>query len=321
MGEKETKMKLSNGGKRGLMLNAILVMMIVLINGSAFSAEKRFTLKQYPNIKVGFTTANFSKYLPVSMENSKKLIDFAGVEGFGWIEIRDPNATLTLNECQQISEYAKEKKIEVAYSIQIGLLDSNFSEVFSRGLPNAAAFEGPRTIRSLACGDEIRKDPNKKAWNSTELEKLVQTANQAANQAKTMGVTFVLENALEPIKGDGTTSFGISEFFAKVNPNVGFQFDTANPFCTSRVLAKPEDAQSILEKYINRMPYLHLKSSSKEHKPLPVLAENELDFKIILDLMSKHKVTYAAFELTPGKTLEETYDNHKKSLEYLKKQY
>jgi fumarylacetoacetate (FAA) hydrolase family protein len=138
------------------------------------------------------------------MENSKKLIDFARDQGFCWIEIRDPKATLTLNECKQIAKYAKEKKIEAAYAIHVGLLDSNFSEVFSRGPPNADVFEGPRTIRSLACGNEIRKDPKKKAWNSSELEKLVQAANQAANQAKTMGVTFVLENALEPIKGDGT---------------------------------------------------------------------------------------------------------------------
>ena len=43
-------MKLSKGAKRGLVLNVILVMMLVFISGSAFSAEKRFTLKQYLRI-------------------------------------------------------------------------------------------------------------------------------------------------------------------------------------------------------------------------------------------------------------------------------
>jgi hypothetical protein len=64
-----------------------------------------------------------------------------------------------------------------------------------------------------------------------------------------------------------------------------------------------------------------LKTSSKEHKAQPVLAENELDFDIIFALMVKYKIPYVAIELPQEATLEASYNNHKKSVEYLLKKY
>jgi len=108
-------------------------------------------LKKYPEIKHGFTTTNFLKPLPVSLENKKKLLDLAGELGCSWVEIRDPSASLTVDECRQLMAYAKSKNIELGYALQVGLLDPMFGEIFSRGLANAVVFEGPRTIRTLYC--------------------------------------------------------------------------------------------------------------------------------------------------------------------------
>ena len=293
---------------------------LVFLGVSAFAGET-IKLKNYPDLKIGFTTANFLRALPVTLDNTKKLIDFASDQGFSWIELRDPNAVLTLEECKQIADYARGKKIEIGYAMGVGLMDANFEEVFSRGLANAAVFEGPQTARASCGGNEFNVDPKKTAWTLAELNTLVAAANKAANQAKAMGLKYATENANEVIKGDGTTSFGITEFFANVNPNVGLQFDTGNFFCVSRVLTKPADAQAFLEKYIGKLAYIHLKTSSPEHKPLPILGENELDFNIILALMAKNRVPWVAIELAQAGTLEECYANHKKSVEYLMNNY
>lgn len=45
--------------------------------------------------------------------------------------------------------------------MNIGLLDPNFWEVFSRGLANAAVFDGPRTIRTAGPGLEFATNEKK----------------------------------------------------------------------------------------------------------------------------------------------------------------
>jgi sugar phosphate isomerase/epimerase len=199
-------------------------------------------------------------------------------------------------------------------------MDANFWEVFSRALANAAVFDGPRTIRTAAPGNEFNIDPKKTAWTLDELSKIVKIASKAGNQARTFGLRYVTENAFEAIKGNGLNSFGTTEYFANVNSNVFFQLDTGNFFCLGRNVAKPEDAKAFLEKHASKLVYIHLKTS-KDHNPQAVLGDNELDFNFIFSLMTKHKVPYVAMELVQAATLEECINNHKKSVEYLKKNF
>jgi sugar phosphate isomerase/epimerase len=310
----------------GLIFNVAAVVIslflsLTLLGGHAWAAEKTIVLNKYPDLKIGFTTANFLRVLPVTLENSKKLVDVASDLGFSWIELRDPGAVLTLDECRQLADYARGKKIEIGYAMAAGLMDANFWEIYSRGLSNAAVFDGPRTARASCGGNEFNLDPKKTAWTLKELFTLVTTADKAANQAKTLGLRYATENANEVIKGDGITSFGFTEFLANVNPNVGLQFDTGNFHCVSRVWTKPEDARAFFEKYIGKLAYTHLKASSSEHKPLPVLGASELDLDIILSLMAQKKVPWVAIELAQAATFDECVDNHKKTIEYLLKTF
>ncbi len=294
-----------------------LTLCIFMLGGNVYSAEQKIVLKKYPTLKIGFTTQNFAKVLPVSTDGAKKLINFAVDQGFHWVELRDPNAGLTLEECKQISDYARGRNIEIVYALGAGLMDAKFQEIFSRGLANAAVFHGPRFIRTGLAGEDFLKDEKKKAWTLQELANVVDAANQAANRAKTFGLTHVVENAREIIKGDGISSFGTTEFFANVNSNVGLQPDSANFFAVCRVLTKPEDARMFLERYANKIGYTHLKTSSKEHKSLPVLAASELDFDIVFPILAKNQTPYVAIELDPVDKLEDCYGNMKKSVDYL----
>jgi len=306
--------------KKTMVVMAILVLIAAFLSGSALAAEK-IVLKKYPDLKVGFTTQNFLQPLPASLENAKKLIDWASGQGFAWIELRDPSAKLTLKECKDLAAYAKGKKLEVSYAAQVGILDSTFWEIFYRGVVNAAVFDGPKTFRTLIAGAEFIPDPKKTAWNLGELFKLVKKANAAANIAKSTGVQYVAENAGAALKGDGIKSFGTTEFFANVNSNMGWQMDTANFFAGIRVLPKPEEAQAFLEKFIGQLYYTHVKSSSKEHKSTDILEENELPFDTIFALLSKNKINYLAIELNQKPKLEDCQNNLMKSVEFLKKNY
>jgi sugar phosphate isomerase/epimerase len=284
-------------------------------------AQQKMILKKYPEIKLGFTTTNFLNPLPVSLENKKKLVGLASELGCSWIEIRDPSGALSPEDCKQLMEYAKSKNLEIGYALQVGLLDPTFWEIFSRGLANAPVFEGPRTIRTLAAGQEFANDPKKATWTLFELFKAVRIADRAANLARTKSLKYVVENSAHALKGDGLTGFGLTEFAANVNSNLFFQCDVANFFAVSRVVAKPEEAKAFMEKYAGRMPYIHIKSSSPEHKTLPVLGPNELDFGTVFEILTRNKIRYAAVELTQPKTYEECAANLKKSFEYLLKNY
>jgi sugar phosphate isomerase/epimerase len=302
--------------KKRVIFWAACLLAVAFWAGSAF-AQQKMALKKYPEIKLGFTTTNFLKPLPVSLENKKKLLDL----GCSWVEIRDPSASLSVEDCRQLMAYAKSKNLEIGYAMQVGILAPTYWEIFSRGLPNAAVFEGPRTIRTLAAGPEFTSDPKKKYWTLAELYKAVEKANRAGNAARSVGLKYVVENSFEALKGDGMTGFGMSEFIANANSNVFLQCDTANFFAVSRVVTKPEEAKAFMEKYGARIPYVHVKSSSSEHKVLPVLAQNELDLDTVFSIMTKNKIRYAAIELTQPQTFEACANNLKKSFDYLMKNY
>ncbi len=306
--------------KKSLVFLVVGIFVMAFLSASAF-AQQKMTLKKYPEIKLGFTTTNFLKPMPVSLENKKKLVDLASDLGCSWVEIRDPSGVLSPEDCRQLMAYAKSKKLEIGYALQVGLLDPTFWEIFSRGLANAPVFEGPRTIRTLAAGQEFAKDPKKTTWTLFELFKAVKIANRAANLARAAGLKYVVENSAHALKGDGVTGFGLTEFAANVNSNLFFQCDVANFFAVSRVVAKPEEAKAFMEKYAGRMPYIHIKTSSPEHKTLPVLGPNELDFGTVFELLTRNKIRYAAVELTQPNTYEECAGNLKKSFEYLVKNY
>jgi sugar phosphate isomerase/epimerase len=293
--------------------------LLFLIGGCASNTQKQeIAFEKYPNLKLGFTTKNFLDYLPVTPENTKTLIDYASDKGYAWIELRDPNAILTLDECRELAEYARAQNVEVGYAIHKGLLDSDFTQKFDRGVHNAVFFDGPKILRAVAGGNEFLEDLDKKGWTAEELAQLTVKANQAARAAERRGLQFVVENGTEVLKGDGKTYFGLTEFFEKVNPNVGWQFDTANLFSGSRVHTKPEDAEAFLHKHANRMYYIHLKTS-QNGLAQPVLGDNELDFDVVFSSMSQNNVPYVAIELHGTKRMKQVYRTQARSVAYLQK--
>ncbi|MEO0331655.1 MAG: TIM barrel protein, partial [Bacteroidota bacterium] len=273
----------------------------------------------YPNLKLGFTTQNFLLAMPVSLETSKQFIDYAAEQGYSWLELRDPSADLSLEESQEIAAYAQEKGIEVSYAIQKGLLDEDFWATFEKGLKNAVVFEGPKLIRSLASLSEFASDTTKQGWTEEELEIAVQHADSAAVLANKAGLQYVIENGGEPFYGQTDQYYGVADLFARVGDQVGWQFDTANPFSVARVQASSDSVRVFLQNNINNLFYIHLKSA-QNGQAQATLGGNPLPLAEVLKMLADHSVPYVAVELQAVDNEEQAFANQEQSLIYLQSQ-
>jgi sugar phosphate isomerase/epimerase len=299
------------------------LLLAVAFSQGASAADKTITMGKYPTLKIGFTSAHFLKFLPLSLDNAKKYIDYAAEQKLAFIELRDPIASLSLKEAETLAAYATKKKLELIYAVNVGLMDPNFWEVYSRAIANAKAFGGGLIARSAANGVEF--DPaDKKYWTADEFAKMVQLGNKAGNLARSSGLRFFVENGREGLKGDGTTTFGFADLFGDkgFNRNVGWQLDTANFFCVSRVPADPQAVKEFLDKNAAKIGYMHLKTSVKGVCQ-PALGDHELSFDAYFAASAKAGMPYIAIELdaTNVKTLDELKDKFGQSLKYLTKTY
>jgi sugar phosphate isomerase/epimerase len=294
-----------------------IMICILLISCSRKEGDQKIVFTRYPSLKLGFTTQNFIQCVPVTLENVRRFIDYAVEKGFAWIELRDPDAKLTLEECRQLAQYAETQGVEIGYANQRGLLDVDFWQVYTKGLQNATAFKsGTRTIRALASGAEFEENENKKGFTIAEFEILVKNAEKAAQLAAENGLQLVIENGNEPLRGGSESLFGLADLLDATGPEVGWQFDTANFFSGARIYTKPADAKAFLETHIQRLHYIHLKSSQNQ-AAMPALTDNELDFDVIFPLLEKHDKPYVAIELYAIDDVDEIYTNMEESVKYL----
>jgi len=250
------------------------------------------------------------------------MIDFASDQGLIFIEIRDPEAELTLNECKELAGYARLKSVEIIYALNVGAMESRYFEVLARGIANTLVFDGPKMIRSGCNGTDFANDDKKVYWTADEFAKLAQKLNQAGNTATMFGLILSVENAREGLRGDGVKTFGTTELFGAqgINANVSWQLDTANFFSVSRATNGPNEVKKFFQQNVERISYTHLKSS-KEGQNQPIICGNDLSLDVYLDSLSKKSKVYVVIELPAAETLEAVYDNHSKSIAYLSSSY
>jgi sugar phosphate isomerase/epimerase len=260
---------------------------------NSFGATPHLASPDFAGVRWGFTTVNFLPHVPVTVASSKAHIDLARSLGLQWIELRDPDAVLTPDECREIAAHARKNRIAVNYSAQRGLLAADFWEVFERAAANTVLFDGPRTIRVLALrgtGDE--------GWSEVEFARMVEVANEGARRAAEAGLRFTVENADGALDGRGQTYRGMTEFLLATEPGVLLQLDTANLF-TGPVEVTPEAAEEFTRAFARRIAYVHLKSA-KDGKPLSRIEGNPLGFCEILKVITVHGSPPVVFELAPA---------------------
>ncbi|HWQ61083.1 MAG TPA: hypothetical protein VN521_02155, partial [Negativicutes bacterium] len=82
----------------------------------------------------------------------------------------------------------------------------------------------------------------------------------------------------------------------------------------------PADVRAFFEANVKRLGYSHLKSSIAK-KPQKFLSGNELPFEAYFGPLAKNGKVYLAIEHANADTLQEAYDNHQKSIDYLLKNF
>jgi len=299
-------------------INQIFLLIILFLIFSCNMKKDKNILKfrDYPNLKLGFSTQNFMKSMPLSVESLEEIIEYAAQEGYLFIELRDPEAILSLKECEELAEIARSNDIEVIYEININLLAPDFIPVFNKALENTAAFPHPGILRTIISTTEFAADENKRGWTEQELNRLVELADSCGELAREKNLKFIVENANEAFFGKDTLYYGFADFFDKTT-NVGLQFDTANPFQNaSRAKSDPDEVEKYLSAVANRWLTTHLKSG-KDGIFQPVLADNPLDLGKVISLMAANDIIYVAFELASVPDKQACFDNHSKSVDYL----
>jgi sugar phosphate isomerase/epimerase len=279
---------------------------------NSVSALTTVTAPDFPRVLWGFTTVNFLPHMPATVASSKAHIDLAKSLGLQWIELRDPDAVLTPDECREIAAHAREHGIRVNYSAQRGLLAADFWEVFERAAANTAVFDGPRTVRALAL-----RGSGDAGWSDAELAQMIEVANEGARRAEAMGLRFAVENADAALDGRGKDYRGMTEFLSATGPGVLLQLDTANLF-TSPVETTPEAAADFIRTFADRVAYVHLKSA-RGGKPLDVVESNPLQFHEILKILGAGGTPPVVLELAPAATAHSADGNIRRSLENLAK--
>lgn len=303
--------------KTNYLIQIVLLTIFLLIHSCTMKKEqKMITFKDYPNLKLGFSTQNFLQSMPLSVENLEEIIKYAAGEGYSFIELRDSKADLSFEDCIKLAEIAESNDIEVIYEINTNLLAPDFLSVFTKALENTAAFPDPGILRTIISTTEFAADENKKGWTKQELNQLVELADSCGKTAREKNLEFIIENANEAFFGKDTLYFGFADFFNKTK-NVGLQFDTANPFQNaSRAKSDPDEVEKYLSAVADRWFTTHLKSG-KDGVFQPVLTDNPLDLGKVISLMAANNIIYVAFELASIPDKQACFYNHSKSIDYL----
>jgi len=294
--------------------NAVIGAVALMSVHGCISQSGEICSQRYPELNWGFTTQNFLGALTVSVESSKELISYAKKQGYSWIELRDPDASLSTDDCKIIASFARSNEIQVNYSVQRGLLSADFMAILNRAVQNSAVFEGPGFVRALAL-----KVEGQHGWSESEFKRAVTIAKQAAVLANQQGLRFTVENADVALDGRDQPYYGMWEFLEQTSPEVLLQLDTANLF-TGSVAVNPAQAEQFLRNFSSRISYLHLKTAA-DGQALQSLQDNPLAFDTILDIAKQAGAHYIAIELNPGSAeLPQIYQYMESSIEYLTQQ-
>lgn len=309
-------MSKKNSNLQKFFLLFIIVPLFITCRGNTKGTLK---FKDYPDLKLGFTTQNFQKSMPLSVESISELMLYAADQGFQFIEIRDDLAKLTTDECRTLASIADEKNLGIIYEIQRNLLDTNYFETFNKGLDNALQFSPPVILRSMISKSEFTGSPDKKGWTMDELVRIAKIADSCCTIAESKNALFLIENSDESFFGDGRTYYGLSDFFEKTS-RVGLQFDMANPFRKSaRVKSEPEEVSKFLSSLGSRWVSTHLKTIVETGGEMqPVLTESPLSVTEVVSQMGRQNARYVALELLTVENKQECFKNHDTSIQYLK---
>jgi len=253
------------------------------------------------------------------------LVDFAEEEGFSAVEVRDDDAALPIAQVEDFVKDAGAKGIEVSYAIRNDMLQEADLELFEMGVERAAICGEGAILRFLASPSALAPQA-KKGYTREEVERIAAMASEYARLAGEKGVSPALENAYEPLYGDGETYFGLDDIFkaleeaGSVPANLGITFDPANAVFTSLCKA-PTTPEKVLAFLAERHPYIALVhyKTTRAGRATPVITDADIDSERLFGELAKFYNGIVCLEIPPAGDLAACRRNIEASLEYLRK--
>lgn len=274
---------------------------------------KRLTAWNGIDTGLGLASNTYKQVLMSGEMTIKELICWAAGRGFSWVEVRDPDVTMTRDELEGIKRLADSLKIRIHYSWD-NKDTLKEDETFYQGMENAALF-GPGTCcRVLIAQETVR---GRKGYSKEEVEKILLVVEKYVKRSKELGIWLCFENSMEPIRGDGVEYFGMSELLEKCQ-EMCVTFDAANATnCTTCINPTEEQLLEYYNRFSERIFYFHLKVT-KNHQLLDTV-EREGDFHVenLFQAFSSNKDMKICLEIPQQPDLRKMTAAVERSLEVL----
>ena len=262
---------------------------------------------------LGLATNTYKKVLESGELTLRELITWAAGRGFSWVEIRDADVKMSEQELLDMKELADKLQVRLHYAWDNEDLLCK-PESFLKGIENAALFGDGTCSRVLLAPNTVK---GKKGYTREEMEALVPIINFYVKKAGEKNIYLCFENAMEPLRGDGETYFGMEDLLERC-PEMCVTFDAANA-CSSTTCVNPTEAELIqdYQKYAERNFYFHLKLT-KNHEVLDTLeADGDFDLHKLFEAFEKNPNMLVCLEIPQQLSLVKMQKAVEDSLKFL----
>ncbi len=266
---------------------------------------------------LGLATNTYKKVLESGELTLRELITWAAGRGFSWVEIRDADVKMFRQELLDMKELADKLQVRLHYAWDNEDLLCK-PESFLQGIENAALFGDGTCCRVLIAPNTVK---GKKGYTKEEMEALVPIINSYVEKAGEKNIYLCFENAMEPLRGDGKTYFGMEDLLERC-PGMCVTFDAANA-CSSTTCVNPTEEELIqyYQKYTERNFYFHLKLT-KNHEVLDALEENgDFDLHKLFEAFEKNPNMLICLEIPQQPTLVTMQEAVENSLKFLEGEF
>ena len=244
-----------------------------------------------------------------------ELLCWAAGRGFSWVEVRDPEVQMTRQELEDIRALADRLSLRIHYSWDNEDVLAESGD-FYRGMEHAAIF-GPETCCRVLAAPKAAT--GKKGLTKETVDRMIPVLEAYGRKARELGIYLCFENAMEPLKGDGITWFGMAELL-EACPGICATLDAANATnCTTLVNPTEEELLAYYRRYGKQIFYYHLKVT-RDHRLLDTV-EAEGDFRVaeLFRAFASNPEMWICLEIPPQPTLTDMTDAVEQSIRNLEK--
>ncbi len=271
----------------------------------------------------GITTQTFSKQIGTGAVSLQGILEKIPTWGMNSMEIRDNDADCDLEMVGALNAFAQERGIRLSYGIKNELLKPEDESIFL-GAVDRVKILGKGTVLRMMASQESLKPEGFKGYTQAHVDALVTVLKRFAQVAEENDLFLALENAREPLIGDGASYFGMGELLERLEaegiaPPVGITFDPGNAMDVKlcKAPSQPGEVMRFLDKYNRFFHLVHLKCT-REGSVLPAIGESDLDVKDLLEALEKKRYEGCiCLELPGTDSLSQTEEHIGESIAYL----